>query len=745
MTPSWLGHHRFRFDSAHTNMNSSNPESPVAGASAETAPDRFTSFDRLHAAIRRTRNFLLDHQNADGYWCAELEGDTILESEYILLLTYLGRGQSEIAQACARYILQQQLPTGGWAMYPGGALEISGSVKAYWALKITGHSPELPEMVRAKNAILAAGGAEKVNSFTRYYMALLGILRYDQCPAVPPELILLPSWAPMNVYEMSAWSRTIVIPLSLLWAFKPNTKLPAEHQIDELFLDSPQRLPMTMGPSAVLDKLKKKSWVPWSTLFRGIDRILKFGESLRLLPLRKRALRLAEEWIIARFAGSDGLGAIFPPIVWSVIGLKCLGHDVDSPLVKSQLDELERLTIREGDTARLQPCKSPVWDTAIATIALSDAGVPHTHPAMQRSINWLLEKEIREAGDWAVRNRSTVPSGWAFEFQNCFYPDNDDTVMVLMALARGLGNRKDWKLECQFTMPGESAFESTGISAQATVAAPTASAMVSGRTGNSAAAISMLESQRPILEALQRGSAWVIAMQNRDGGWGAFDKDNDREFLTRVPFADHNAMIDPSTADLTARAVEMFGVLGMSQSHPVAERALRFVFAEQESDHCWIGRWGVNYIYGTWQALQGLQAIGFPMSDPRVRKAVAWFKTAQQRNGGWGESANSYEFPHLRGQGPTTASQTAWALLGLVAAGEANSTAVDDGVRYLLDTQRDDGNWDEPEFTGTGFPKVFYLRYHYYRTYFPLMALARVAAARSPAATQQTVSFEVAE
>lgn len=671
---------------------------------------------RLHEAIRRTRDWLLMQQSEDGYWIGELQGDTILESEYILLLTYLGQERSKRAQQAARYIVEQQLPEGGWSIYPGGPLEISASVKAYWALKITGHSPDAEYMVRAREAIRAAGGAERVNSFTRYYFALLGIISYRQCPAVPPELVLFPTWMPFNIYEMSAWSRTILIPLSLLWAFRPVRHLPAEMQIDELFLTSAAELSITMPPSEVVDDLKKKTWIDWDKLFRRIDWGIKALEGCRIRPLRSLAIRRAAAWMQERFADSDGLGAIFPPIVWSVIGLKCLGHSDDSPDVLRAMHELERLVIEEDDTVRLQPCRSPVWDTAISTIALREAGVPAGHPALRRATRWLLSKEVRHAGDWAVRNRKTEPGGWFFEFENRFYPDVDDTIMVMMALHRCLPAKGDGEWSTEFLVDSSESPESSGFAA-----------ILSSRCAPGESSVADIEAARPTLAALNRGLRWVLAMQNRDGGWGAFDCNNDREVLTRVPFADHNAMIDPSTPDITARVLEMFGKLGVSRQHPAIAPALEFLWSHQEYDHSWIGRWGVNYIYGTWQTLVGLQAIGVPASDPRVRKAANWFKQTQQPCGGWGETPKTYDDPTLRGQGEPTASQTAWAILGLCAAGEVDSPAVERGVQYLLDTQLADGTWEETSFTGTGFPKVFYMKYHLYRIYFPLMALARVA------------------
>jgi squalene-hopene/tetraprenyl-beta-curcumene cyclase len=669
-------------------------------------------------SLRLARNWLLDRQQEDGHWIGELEGDSILESEYILLLTYLGRGHCDIARACGNSIRDQQMSTGGWALYPGGPLEISASVKAYWALKILGDDPQAEHMLRAKEAIRSAGGAERVNSFTRYYFALLGIISYRQCPAVPPEIVLIPTWAPFNIYEMSAWSRTILVPLSLLWAFQPQRSLPEEQRFDELFLKSAVELPVVMPPCETLDSLTHKTWIDWSSAFRGLDRVWKGLERLRLLPLRRRAIAKAARWMVERFEGSDGLGAIFPPIIWSVVALKCLGYAEDSVEVQAALKELEKLTIREGDRAWLEPCRSPVWDTAISLIALRDAGVPSDAEPIEQGVAWLLEKEIRRKGDWTARHPGIEPAGWAFEFNNEFYPDIDDTIMVLMALARALPGDEQLNWETAFRVDSRSG----------RVAPPhLETAIMSGRTSDAAQALEDLEAARPVVDAMRRGMNWVLAMQSRGGGWGAFDSDNTRELLTRVPFADHNAMIDPPTADITARTLEMFGRCGASATLPPLAEALDFVWKTQESDGSWYGRWGVNYIYGTWQVLAGLQAIGVPASDSRMQRAASWLKSKQQKNGGWGETARSYDDPSLKGTGIPTASQTAWAVLGLMAAGEAGSLAAQRGIRFLIESQTAGGSWDETEFTGTGFPKVFYLRYHLYRHYFPLMALGRYA------------------
>ena len=459
-------------------------------------------------------------------------------------------------------------------------------MKAYFALKLTGHDSAAEYMVRASAAIRAGGGAEMVNSFTRYYLALLGVIDYRQCPAVPPEIMLVPKWMPLNLYEMSAWSRTIVVPLSLLWAFRPVRELPAAMGVDELFLGNPKDLPVCMPPCESLDPVSQKTRIDWRKLFSRLDRGWKLLERMRLRPFRKLAIRRASDWMLARFENSDGLGAIFPPIIWSVVALKCLGYDDDSPEVTAALTELEKLSITDGDATRLQPCKSPVWDTALTTLALREANVPRNHPALKQSVNWMLSKEVRQSGDWSVRNPKQPPGGWFFEFNNGFYPDIDDTAMVMMALSRCLPASAGWTAD--FLVDEWSPHE----------ADKDAAAVLAGRAGSTESAVEDIGSMTPILTAIWRGARWMLSMQSRDGGWGAFDADNNREIFTRVPFADHNAMIDPSTADITARVLEMFGMLNASPDHPAIDKAIDFVWHNQEPDHAWYGRWGVNYLYG---------------------------------------------------------------------------------------------------------------------------------------------------
>ncbi|MEX0676716.1 MAG: terpene cyclase/mutase family protein [Pirellulales bacterium] len=685
-----------------------NPHARVVPFHGEPSGSSSTAdlHDQLAAAagraIERTGGFLLDEQHADGHWVAELEGDTILESEYILLLAFLGERTADVAIKAARYILARQLEQGGWTTYPGGPVDVSASVKAYFALKLTGHDPSSGPMQRARRAILAHGGADAVNSFTRYYLALLGQISYDGCPAVPPEALLLPSWFPINLYRISAWSRTIIVPLSIMSACRPVARLDPRLHISELFLKPPADWPPLHCPG----QSGGTGLVSWDRFFRSLDRALKFFHRRGWTPLRRRALARAEKWVVERFAGSDGLGAIFPPMIWSVIALKCLGYADDSPEMKYCRQHLDALVIEEHDTARLQPCKSPVWDTAITLRALSAGGLEPSHQAARRAVDWLLEREVRRRGDWS-KTVSAEPAGWSFEYANEFYPDVDDTAMVLMALAGQVESAGPGTLPADLRLVDHSSAASSNEARRR---------------------IAVVDS---LAAASRRALAWVMALQNRDGGWGAFDRNNDHEFLCHVPFADHNAMIDPSTPDLTGRVLEALGRLGRRVGDPAVDRAAAYIRRSQQADGSWFGRWGVNYIYGTWQAIVGLSEVGVAADDPAIVRGANWLLAHQQPSGGWGESPDSYAQPHRRGQGPTTASQTAWALMGLVAAGHGQRAAVSRGIAYLVHKQRDDGTWHEAEFTGTGFPQVFYLRYHYYPIYFPLLALSQwLAAAR---------------
>jgi squalene-hopene/tetraprenyl-beta-curcumene cyclase len=627
----------------------------------------------VEGTLGRARGCLLAQQHFDGHWCAELQGDTILESEYILLLAFLGREHDERVYKAARYLLTQERPDGGWACYPGGPVDLNVSVKAYFALKLAGHAPAEPVMRRTREAILALGGAAHCNSFTKFYLALLGQFPYANCAAVPPEMMFLPRWAYVNLYAMSSWTRTIVVPLSIFSAHKPVRQLPPELGIAELFVDDPHAPLLPHAPS--------KRLFTFTNFFLAVDQLIKCYEKWAPQYLRRRAVAAAERWMLEHFEDSDGVGAIFPPMIYTAISLRCLGYADDSPEMVYALKQLDDLMIEERGTLRLQPCMSPVWDTALALNALALSGAPGHETALDKAARWLLDREVRRPGDWSLLNPHLEPAGWFFEYRNGFYPDVDDTAMVLMGLAR------------------------------------------SGHAWGHAA--SWERSAGTLIPAARRGLDWLLGMQNKDGGWAAFDRDINREVLTKVPFADHNAMLDPSCPDITARVLEALGHYGIRTDQRFVRRALAFLERTQDRRGCWIGRWGVNYIYGTWQVLAGLEAIGFDRGQPMVRRAVAWLEKVQQASGGWGESCASYDDPATAGQGPTTASQTAWALLGLIAAGQASSDSVRRGIEYLIETQQPDGNWIEEEFTGTGFPKVFYLRYHLYRLYFPLMALAR--------------------
>ena len=619
--------------------------------------------DAAGEALDRGRAGLLARQRPDGHWVGELEGDTILESEFVLLLAFLGNEADPRVPLLANYLRAKQLPGGGWPNYPGGPAEVSVSVKAYFALKIAGDPADAPHMARAAATIRALGGAAACNSFTRFYLALLGQIPYANCPAVPVEMMFLPRWFPVHIYAMSAWSRTIVVPLAVVSAFKPVRHLPAAMGVRELFLGDPAEPWKPAVPPAA---------VSWANFFLKVDRALKLGERLRLTPFRRAAVRKAVAWMRERFADSDGLGAIFPPMVYTLVVLRCLGVPDDAPEARWARKQLDDLCIREGDTVRLQPCLSPVWDTALSLIGAADAGLPGDAPAAAAAIRWLLAKEVTAPGDWAKTVRGVPPGGWFFEYRNAFYPDTDDTSMVLIALAR------------------------TGRRAE---------------------------------PATRRAVDWLLAMQNSDGGWAAFDKDITNEVLTKVPFADHNAMLDPSCPDITARVLEALSHSGFTYGREPVHRAIGFILRRQEANGSWFGRWGVNYVYGTWQVLVGLAAVGFDMTAVPVRRAVRWLKEVQNADGGWGETCGSYDDPALAGQGDSTPSQTAWAVLGLLAAGEVDTPEVRAGVEYLLGTQKADGTWPEDRFTGTGFPRVFYLRYHMYPLYFPLMALGHYARA----------------
>jgi squalene-hopene/tetraprenyl-beta-curcumene cyclase len=617
---------------------------------------------RLENSIERGANHLLSLQAREGFWQGELEADTTLESDYIYYLYVLGKADPVRIEKLANYVRQRQMTDGGWSLYPGGPSELNATSKAYFALKLAGDSTDAPHMVRAREAVHRLGGLENTNSYVRFYLALIGAVGWELVPSIPPELMLLPNWFYINIYEFSSWTRGIVVPMMILCALRPNWRLPERARVDELFKDPTRK-------NAAFDW--SKQLISWRNFFLALDRGLKLYEKLPWKPLRKKALNEAKSWMLEHIERTEGLAAIYPAMMNSIFALMALGHGPDDPLTWREIKEFSRFEMEDDETIRMQPCVSPVWDTCIAMVSLEEAGLPADHPALVQAADWILSKQVLGPGDWQIKNKDAEPGGWAFEFRNDFYPDVDDTAFVLMALQR-------------VKFPDEKRMEG----------------------------------------AMRRGIQWLLSMQNRDGGWGAFDRDNDRKFLCNVPFADHNAMIDPSTADVTARVLECLGRFGWTAEHPAVKKALGFLLKDQSDDGSWFGRWGVNYVYGTSGVLRALETVSLNAQD-YCKRAVTWLKTVQKPDGSFGESLRSYDMPLTKGQGPSTPSQTAWGLIGLLAGAEVGDPAIGRAVAYLVHQQCEDGSWSEPDFTGTGFPSVFYLKYHLYRNSFPVYALAR--------------------
>ena len=618
--------------------------------------------ERLEQAIERGANHLLSLQVKAGYWLGELQADTTLEADYIYYLHVLGKADPERIFKLANYIRQRQLPDGGWNIYPSGPSELNATCKAYFALKLAGDGPDSPHMARARACVHRLGGLEHSNSYVRFYLALVGALGWELVPAILPEMMLLPSWFYLNIYEMSSWTRGIVIPMAILSAVRPDWRLPERARVDELFCD-PSRKAVAFDWSEQL--------ISWRNFFLALDRVLKLYEKLPWKPLRQRALREAKSWLVEHIERTEGLAAIYPAMMNSIFALMALGHGPDDPLTAREIREFARFEIQDEATIRLQPCVSPVWDTCIAMVALEEAGIEPDHPALVKAAEWILDRQVLGPGDWQVKNKDAEPGGWVFEFRNDFYPDVDDTAFVLMALQR-------------VKYPDPKRMES----------------------------------------AVRRGIQWLLSMQNRDGGWGAFDRDNNKRFLCNIPFADHNAMIDPSTADVTARVLECLGRYGWPADHPAVQRGVKFLLKDQCEDGSWFGRWGVNYVYGTSGVLRALETVSMTAKE-YCQRAVRWLRHVQRADGSFGESLRSYDEPSTKGQGDSTASQTAWGLIGLLAGSDVGDPAIQKAAAYLIDQQDSDGSWSEDEFTGTGFPCVFYLKYHLYRNSFPLYALAR--------------------
>jgi squalene-hopene/tetraprenyl-beta-curcumene cyclase len=617
----------------------------------------------LENAVRRAHNHLLSLQHPDGYWLGELMVDTTLVSDMICFYHWDDKVNPIWQQKAVNHLFANQLPEGGWNLYHGGPAEINATVKAYLALKLAGVPVTDPRMLRAREVTIRMGGVPRLNTFSKLYLALLGLFPWDFVPTIPCEVILLGKWFHVNFWEMSSWTRSMLVPLAIINHFKPTRPLKPAVALDELYPDGMHERDLALPPDP--------QGLTWRNFFLWLDRLHKFVENYRLLPFRKRSLRKAEQWMLERFEGSDGLAAIFPGILYGIIALKALGYPDDHPEMVRNYGHLRRLQHETDDQVWFEPCLSPVWDTVIALICLRESGIPADHPAVVKAAEWVLDREIRFRGDWQHKNPSPVePSGWAFEFNNKWNPDVDDTAMVLLALRL----------------------------------------------------IPTSDPQRRDA-AFRRGLEWTLTFQCKDGGWGAFDKDCTKNILEKVPFADHNAMLDPECADITARILELLGYENYRLDHPQIARALDYLRKEQEDDGSWYARWGVNYIYGTWQTLRGLRALNLDMRQPWIQKARSWLESVQHPDGGWGERCNTYEDPVFKGRGPSTASQTAWAVMGLCAFDDPHRPSVRRGIAYLIRNQNPDGSWTEDATTGTGFPKVYYLKYDMYRNTWPLLAL----------------------
>jgi len=626
----------------------------------------------LETSIHAATQGLLGFRQADGHWVFELEADCTIPAEYVLLRHYLAEPVDTVLEAkIAKYLRRIQGAHGGWPLVHDGDFDMSASVKAYFALKMIGDPIDAPHMARAREAIHARGGASKSNVFTRFMFALFGVTTWRATPVLPVEITLLPMWSPFHLNKVSYWARTTLVPLLVLGALKPRAKNPKGIGIDELFLEDPRSVGM-------VSRAPHQSR-GWFLLFSWLDSVLRVIEPLFPKRLRARAIDAAVAFIEERLNGEDGVGAIFPPMANAVMMYEALGKDADYPPRAAQRRGLDLLLVIGEDEAYCQPCVSPVWDTALACHALLEAGSEEAVVPAQQGLDWLVPRQVLDVkGDWAVKAPNTRPGGWAFQYNNAHYPDLDDTAVVVMAMdraRRGLPN------------PAYDA-------------------------------------------AIARGREWIEGMQSKDGGWAAFDVNNLEYYLNNIPFSDHGALLDPPTEDVTARCLSMLAQLGETAKNPAVAAAIDYLRRTQLAEGSWYGRWGLNYIYGTWSVLCALNASGIEHADPMVRKAADWLVSIQNADGGWGEDATSYrldykEFDSGFDGGPSTASQTAWALLGLMAAGEVENPAVARGVAYLMTTQTQKGLWDEQRYTATGFPRVFYLRYHGYSKFFPLWALAR--------------------
>jgi squalene-hopene/tetraprenyl-beta-curcumene cyclase len=621
----------------------------------------------LETAIKRSQSYLLSIQKPEGYWVGELMVDATLVADTVAYHHWNGKVDESWQRKAVHHIFSMQLRDGGWNIYYGGPAEVNATIKCYLALKLAGVPATDSRMLRAREVALSLGGVPRMNTFSKLYLALLGLFSWDYVPTIPCEVILIGKWFYVNFNEMSSWSRSMLVPLAIINSFKPTRPLKNNINLNELYPEGIHERDLALA--------KDPERLTWRNFWLWMDRVHKFAEKFAehgIHPFRKRALKKAEQWMLERFEGSDGLAAIFPAMLNALIALKALGYPDDHPQVLRAERELKKLEHETEQSVRIEPCFSPVWDTAIVAICLHESGVSSDHPALKRSAEWLISQEIRFRGDWRYKNPTKVePSGWVFEFANKWNPDVDDSAMVLLALRKIPTDDRQKRDEC-----------------------------------------------------FDRGLKWMLTFQCKDGGWASFDRDCTKGVLETVPFADHNAMLDPECADITMRILELLGYEGYSLEQPQVQKALRFVREHQEPDGSWYGRWGVNYIYGTWQVLRGLRALNYDMNEPWLLKARDWLESVQREDGGWGERCNTYDDPVFKGQGPSTASQTAWAVMGLCAFDDPNRESIRRGIEYLVRTQNADGSWTEHETTGTGFPKVFYLKYDMYRNSWPLLALA---------------------
>ncbi len=652
-------------------MNRSSDVIPLPSARRDLAQSYAPNDIELSQAIARAQENLLRQQKPDGEWCGELIVDSTLCSDYVVFMHWCGEVDTQLQRRCVRHILKRQLPDGGWNNYHDGPSEINASAKAYFALKLAGCSADAPFMQEARSNIMRLGGIPQMNTFSKLYLALLGQFPWKYLPTTPVEMALLPSWAPFHIYKMSSWSRAMLVPLAIINHFKPTRVLPGEKQLHELY-------PLGTEQSDLRLPRSERFWT-WRNFFLRVDDVLKFLPPLGFRPLRRRALEEAERWMLERIGeGSDGLAAVYPAMLNCLIALRALGYSKRNPVYAKAQKDFAGLFVDDPDDFRIQPCLSPVWDTAINIISLAESGVSPEHPALQKAADWLVSKEVRIRGDWAVNNPHPEASGWAFEYNNVYYPDTDDTGMVLMALR--LVRPKD---------------------------------------------------QQSLDEIFRRALGWQLSFQCRDGGWAAFDKNVTTPWLEDMPFADHNAILDPTCSDLTARTLELLGYIGFDAKAQCVRDAIQYLIDTQDDDGSWYGRWGVNYIYGTWQVLRGLRAIGQDMTQDWILRARDWLESCQNSDGGWGETCATYENAGAKGIGESTASQTAWAIMGICACGDLDRLSIQRGLRFLLGSQKPDGSWDEQQITGTGFPRVFYLKYDMYRQNFPLLALATYVNYRS--------------